>query len=292
MSTLVARARLIYVQPKLKVGSAYSAFDDGNVDPSLLVGISVYQTMLGSTLLLRRIDTDFVNLSTILAHLSLSPPSPLPNACVNVCHPSLPIHGIWAPLGVVRLYARGLPEGTGSIFLSDDLVVRFPTALQDFYQKSTSWRLLNQFGPHFNASLSSPRAGNSLHVPQLDHGKSAKEDVWEASIEAGLVEEPLLTIPPSVNLALAALHPSTSTEVATALPEVPLSPTEQEIFRALCIHPDWEAEEVETTGSEEADAVAKHNPAGEKPLRRSRRVAAAAARSRVASPRTRGPRHS
>ncbi|KAH0830522.1 hypothetical protein J3R83DRAFT_1974 [Lanmaoa asiatica] len=256
-------------------------------------GISVYQTMLGSTLLLRRIDTDFVNLSTILSHLSLSPPSPLPNACVNVSHPSLSIDGIWAPLSVARLYAHGLSKGIESIFLSDDLVMRFPTALQDFYQKSTSGRLLNQFGPQFNASLSSPGVGNALHIPHLDHGKSVKEDVWEGSTETGLVEEPLLAIPPSVNLALAALHPSTSTKEVTALPEMPLSPTEQEIFHALCVHPDWETEEAATSGNGgKADAAPKHSPSKGRPLRRSRRVAdAVAARSRVASPKTNG-RHS
>ena len=262
---------------------------DGNVDTGLFVGISVYQTMLGSTLLLRRIDTDFVNLSTILSHLSLSPPSPFPNACVNVTHPSLSIDGIWAPLGVARSYSHGLPNGIESIFLSDDLVMRFPTALQDFYQKSTSGRLLNQFGPNFNASLCSPGAGHPLDMPQRDPIKSAKEDVWEVSIEAGL-EEPLLVIPPSVNLALAALHPSTSTAEVTASPEIPLSPTEEEIFRALCIHPDWETEEAGTTGSGgKADTIPKHNPPRERPLRRSRRVAE---RCRVAPPRTKGPRHS
>lgn len=238
-------------------------------------------------LLLRRIDTDFVNLSAILSHASLSPPSPLPNACVNVSHPSLSIDGIWAPLSVARSYAHGLPKGLERVFLSDDLVMRFPTALQEFYQKSTSGRSLNQFGPPFNASLPSPGVGNPLHIPQPDHAKSAKEDVWEAPIEAGLVEEPLLAIPPSVNLALAALHPSKSAEEITALPEMPLNPTEQEIFRALCVHPDWETEEAGTTGT-----TFKQNPPKERPLRRSRRVAdAAAARSRIAPPRTKGPRH-
>ena len=248
----------------------------------------MYQTTLGSTLLLRRIDTDFVNLSTILSHLSLPPPSPLPSACVNVPHPSLSIDGVWAPLSIARLYAHGLPKGIESIFLSDDLVMRFPTALQEFYQKSTSGRLLNQFGPYFNASLSSPRAENSLHIPQLelDHGKSAKEDVWEAPMEAGLVEEPLLAIP----LAVAALVKSRSTEEVTISPEMPLSPTEQEMFRALCVHPDWETEEAGATGK--VDTAPKPSAPRERPLRRSRRVAdAVAARSRVASPRTKGPRH-
>ncbi|KAG8217470.1 hypothetical protein J3R82DRAFT_5615 [Butyriboletus roseoflavus] len=253
-------------------------------------GIPVYQTMLGSTLLLRRIDTDFVNLSTILSHLSLSPPSPLPNACVNVSHPSLSIDGIWAPLSIARLYAHGLPNGIESIFLSDDLVMRFPTALQEFYQKSTSGRLLNQFGPHFNASPSPSRSGDPLHISQLGHEKSAKDDVWEAPVEAGLVEEPLLAFPPSINLAVAALSDSKPPKV-TALPEEPLSPTEQEIFRVLCVHPDWEKEEAGAAGK--PDTASKPSPPREKPLRRSRRVAdAVAARSRVAPPRTKGPRHS
>lgn len=264
----------------------------GNIDPGSPVGISVYQTMLGSTLLLRRIDTDFVNLSTILSRLSLSPPSPLPNVCVNVSHPSLSINGIWAPLSVARLYSHGLPQGIESIFLSNDLVMRFPTALQDFYQKSAPGRSLNQFGPNFNASLCSPRAERPLDKPQCDHGESAGEDTWEVSIGAGLEEPSLVTIPPSVNRALAALHPPTSTE-ETASPEIPLSPTEQEIFRALCVHPDWEIEEVGTAGSgESVGSVPKHSPPRERPLRRSRRVAdAVAARSRAALPRTKGPRH-
>lgn len=248
--------------------------------------------MLGSTLLLRRIDTDFVNLSTILSHLLLSPPSPLPSACVEVSHPSLSINGLWVPLGVARMYSHDLPKGIENIFLSDDLVLRFPTALQDFYEKSAPGRSLSQFGPNFNASYLSPRAGQLFDVPQRHHGKSVKEDAWEGPNETGL-EEPMLAIPPSVNLALEALHPPTPTKEVAASPEIPLSPTEQEIFRALCIHPDWETEAEVTDSGAKVDTILNHSPPREKPLRRSRRVAdAAAARSRVAPSRTKGPRHS
>ncbi|KIJ17363.1 hypothetical protein PAXINDRAFT_168057 [Paxillus involutus ATCC 200175] len=254
-------------------------------------GISVYQTMLGSTPLLRRIDTDFVNLSTILFHLSLPTPSPLPHACVTVCHPALSINGVWAPLGVACLYAHGLPEGIKSIFLSDELVMRFPTALQDFHNRSAPGRLLNQFGPHFCASLPSPGPGN-LPVPKFDRTRIEKEAVWEAAADVGPVEESLLTIPPPFNHALAALHPFISPEGGTNTPETPLSPTEQEMFRALCVHPDWEMEqesESMNTGSGlEAELALPRN---ERPLRRSKRVAdAAAARSLAAPPRRRGPR--
>ncbi|KAF9246572.1 hypothetical protein BU15DRAFT_39498 [Melanogaster broomeanus] len=255
-------------------------------------GIPVYQTSLGSTPLLRRIDTDFVNLSTILSHRSLSAPSPLPHACVKVSHPSLSINGVWAPLSVARMYAHGLPEGIESIFLSDELVMRFPTALQDFHQKSAPGRLLNQFGPRFSTSLASPSSGN-LPVSKPDRTRIEQEIIWDAPADTGLVEESLLTIPPPFNLALAALHPVTPTEDITNTPETPLSPTEQEMFRALCVHPDWETEQelemIDIGGGPEVEPTVPRN---DRPLRRSKRVAdAAAARCRAAPPRTRGPRH-
>jgi len=152
--------------------------------------------------------------------------------------------------------------------------------------------LLNHFGPPFNASISSLDAVNPLYVPQLDHAELAREDVWAASVECEHVDEPSLAISPSVDDMLAALHrhPPTSTEEMTALPETPLSPTEQEIFHVLCVHPDWEAEDAKATGDvRNAVVVPKHSPPRERPLRRSRRVAnAVAARSRVTPPRTKG----
>ncbi|KAF9227977.1 hypothetical protein BS17DRAFT_764309 [Gyrodon lividus] len=251
-------------------------------------GISVYQTMLGSTPLLRRIDTDFVNLSSILSHLSLFGPSPLPHACVTVSHSSLSINGIWAPLSVACLYAHGLPEGIKNIFLSHELVMRFPTALQDFHKKSAPGRLLNQFGPHFSASLPSFGFGN-LPVPKPDRTRVDKEAVWDAPADAEAVEESSSTISPSFNLALAALHPFTPMEGVTDMPETPLSPTEQEMFRTLCVHPDWETESMGNGSGLEVELTFSRN---ERPLRRSKRVAdAATARSRAAPPRMRGPRH-
>ncbi|KIJ69462.1 hypothetical protein HYDPIDRAFT_24299 [Hydnomerulius pinastri MD-312] len=267
------------------------------VSATQIEGISVYQTMLGSIPLLRRIDTDFVNLSTILSHLSLPAPSPLSHACITVAHPSPFINGTWAPLSVARLYAKGLPEGIEDVFLSDELVMLFPTALQDFHKKSTPGRMLNQFGPHFSASSSPSGSVSSLSSPKPDVGRVDKETVWEAPVDVGLAEEPLLAIPPSFNLALAALHPFTPTEDVTRSPETPLSPTEQEMFHTLCVHPDWEAEKgsemVDIEGAGETETLAAASiPRDEKPLRRSKRVAhATAARTRAVPPRTRGPRH-
>ncbi|KAH7889748.1 hypothetical protein F5I97DRAFT_1924265 [Phlebopus sp. FC_14] len=255
-------------------------------------GISVYQTTLGSTTLLRRIDTDFVNLTTILSHLSLPVPVPLPQACIVIAHPSPSITGIWAPLTVARVYINELPEGTRDIFLSDELVMRFPTALQDFHKKSTPGRMLNQFGPYFGSSI--PSHSSPQHsTTKTDSAAIEKETAWEPSVDAVSVEEPILPIPPSYDLAFAALRPFESTEHSLA--ETPLSATEQEMFRALCVHPDWEAEKesdiVDIEGEVGTEVSGRNKD--EMPLRRSKRVAdAAAARSRAVPPRTRGPRHS
>ncbi|KAG6337212.1 hypothetical protein ID866_1884 [Astraeus odoratus] len=255
-------------------------------------GISVYQTILDSTPLLRRIDTDFVNLSTMLSHLYLPIPSSLPQSCVSISHRLPSVSGVWAPLNVARTYARGLPEAVKDVFLSDELVMRFPTALQEFHEKSATGRMLNQFGPHFNASTISSSLPSSTASSEFDGTRVDKEPVWDAALDVAL-EEPLAAIPPSFDVALAALRPCIPTEDISNIRETPLSPSEQEMFHTLCVFPDWEAEEIDVvdTGSPTESCSAVLNQE-EKPLRRSRRVADAVARTRAAPPRTRGPRHS
>ncbi|KAL4067574.1 hypothetical protein J3A83DRAFT_4097400 [Scleroderma citrinum] len=251
-------------------------------------GISVYQTVLGSTPLLRRIDTDFVNLSTLLSHLHLPVPSSLSPACVSIVHRLPSVNGVWAPLSVARTFARGLPDGIKDVFLSGELVMRFPSALQDFHKKSTPGRMLNQFGPRFKSSLTSNGSPSSaLSALESDH----TEPVWEAPLDVAL-EEPVVVIPPSFDVALAALRPCIPTEDVSNLRETPLSPSEQELFRTLCVYPDWESEEVEVVDNESLTESCEARSREEKPLRRSRRVANAAARSRAVRLRTRGPRHS
>lgn len=249
-------------------------------------GISVYQTVLGSTALLRRIDTDFVNLSVILSYLSLPVPSPLPLGSISVFHRLSSVSGLWVPLGIARTYAQRLPEVVKDTFLSDELVMRFPSALQDFHKKSTPGRMLYQFGPHFKSST--PTSSTLMVDPE--QSRTDKEVIWEAPLDV-VLEEPLVMIPPSFDMAFAALRPGAPAEDGSHVRESPLSQSEQEMFHTLCVCPDWEDEkEIEVVGAESsAESCGKE----EKPLRRSRRVAdAAAARSCATPPRTRGPRHS
>ncbi|KAI6039025.1 hypothetical protein EDC04DRAFT_2688651 [Pisolithus marmoratus] len=250
-------------------------------------GISVYQTILGSTVLLRRIDTDFVNLSIILSYLSLSVPSPLPLGCVSVFHRLSSISGLWVPLGVARTYAQGLPDVVKDTFLSDELVMRFPNMLQEFHTKSTPGRMLNQFGPHFESSTPNNSLASTL-VLEREQTRTNGEVIWDAPLDV-VLEEPLVTIPPSFDVALAALRPGAPTKDACHVQEMPLSQSEREMFHSLCVCPDWEDEkEIEVVDSQSSTETCK----GEKPLRRSRRVADAAATRSCATLGTRGPRHS
>lgn len=90
--------------------------------------------------------------------------------------------------------------------------------------------------------------------------------------------------------------------------ELPLSPTEAEMFRVLCVYPDWEEkEDCEKDGQCDQDAdierdqdadvdveIVEEEPRSLKDgrsLRRSKRVADAVARTRGVRPRMRGPRH-
>ncbi|TFK55234.1 hypothetical protein OE88DRAFT_1642439 [Heliocybe sulcata] len=262
-------------------------------------GISVYQMTMGTSLLLRRIDTDFVNLSPIATHVGAPLPSTkvIPNAMV-ISRGSPVILGTWVPLASAQDFVREhpLPDGSLDIFLSDVLYERFPKALHDFHKSHPSRRLLNHFGPHFRSTL------------ELRLQTSPKESTWDSSpwevdathewkMEEHLmaVHTPYLMMPPAGPL----LKEDT-------LVETPLSPTEQEMFHTLCAIPEWDnvppAEEVkvvekeqspepsqepEEPESEESEPVEEREstpPRQERPLRRSKRVAnAIAARSRTRS---------
>lgn len=257
-----------------------------NIIATQVEGISVYHTVLDSTPLLRRIDTDFVNLTTLLCHLRLPDPSPLPPACVSVVHRVPAVNGVWAPLSVARAFAKGLPDGIEDVFLSDELVMQFPSALQEFHKRSTPGRMLNQFGPHFRSSSTPNNSSSLTPAPESDDARPDNESVWDVPLDVA-PEEPVMVIPPSFDVALAALRPCVPTEDVSNLRDTPLSPSEQELFHTLCVCPDWESEEVEVVDNESSSEAHSRE---EKPLRRSRRVADA--RSRAMRLRTRGPRHS
>lgn len=179
---------------------------DPPVSATQVEGIPVYQTTLPlyaahtTRTLLRRLDTDFVNLTPLLA--AFSPlPSPcatavpvLPPSAVRFEHPNLAVAGVWVSLDCAREFLRtsiqagaqrtGQPYSQDEtlrtsveVFLSDELVMRFPSALRDFWRTSKPGRMLGQFGVCFeggrimgqgssSSSLVSARTSSVLSPPQ------------------------------------------------------------------------------------------------------------------------------
>ena len=186
--------------------------------------------MLGAFQLLRRIDTDFVNLSPIAAY-SAAPlhPSTIPNATV-VTKGSPEVCGTWVPLAAAQAYVREHISGKAAqgleVFLSETLVERFPPALQDFH-RSAVVRGLNQFGRHFNSTLQAAD--------------------WEVQTEGGassLAAVPYHPYAVSGALASSYMMMGLGDRHADKTVDVPLSATEQELFHELCVIPDWDKENV------------------------------------------------
>ncbi|KAF9002022.1 hypothetical protein BDQ17DRAFT_568954 [Cyathus striatus] len=177
--------------------------------------ISVYQMMLGENVVLRRIDTDFVNLSPILAFSGAPQPvlSAISNATV-ITKGSPVVSGTWVPLAAAQAHVRDHPLTGGllDVFLSDTLYERFPTALQDFHRSNSQGRSLNQFGRHFTSTL------RATHV-----------------VNGGERNSFTVCMPFALSAALGA-------ERHNHEDEPPLSAQEQELFHELCVIPDWDKE--------------------------------------------------
>ena len=180
-------------------------------------GISVYRMVLGASHFLRRIDTDFVNLSCITNYTS-TPLNSVHNPIHNfpcITQGSQTVMGIWVPLSVAQEYVKDHPskDDVFDVFLSDQLHGRFPSALQDFVKSSAHTRTLNQFGPHFASTLEAQRVST----------KQPSQHVMSPASE-GYALSPPLTV--------SAKHPP-------EVDDVPLNEAEQEIFE-LCVVPDWD----------------------------------------------------
>jgi len=194
--------------------------------------------MLGAFQLLRRIDTDFVNLSPIVAYSGSPHPdlSIIANAAI-VTKGSPEVSGTWVPLPAAQVYVKEHLAGDLAldIFLSDALVERFPSALQDFYRSNAPARSLNQFGKPFESTLQAAK----LEV-QTDNGPSVS---WDSRF--GWMHNKSLSsrTSASVPFALTAALAMGGKQVENM--EVPLSATEQEIFQELCVIPDWDRESSE-----------------------------------------------
>ncbi|KAF8633757.1 hypothetical protein AX17_004411 [Amanita inopinata Kibby_2008] len=282
--------------------------------------ISVYQMILGSMIFLRRIDTDFVNLTPIVHYAGAPFPvlSTISNATV-ITKGSPVVSGTWVPLSTAQTYIRDhpVPGGALDMFLSDKLYEQFPQALQEFHLSNTPGRMLNQFGRHFGSTLQATQLAiqsDTVGSPHVHRtlasglpGKHVREDVVQSLPTRTQVVEASTT---TQKLSLSGV------EVADS----PLSATEQEMFHALCIVPEWDREcpameSVSETGCEDEQGDEEQHvsrsggdggndkndmslcvgpPKGtrdgpERPLRRSKRVAdAIAARTRSQTRRRRG----
>ncbi|CAL1704240.1 unnamed protein product [Somion occarium] len=255
-------------------------------------GVSVYQMTLGSFMILRRIDTDFVNISPIYDFLGLPhPPLDTPNA-VTVCQGNSLICGTWVPAPSAREMIGDQP--LVNVFLSDQLNERFPPALRDFYRSNTQGRSLGYFGPPFRSTIEAKRESNSsfkLELPSRDLATP-----WErGGISPWDVEDHLLSVHPPFALAAAARPPPLPSPEDEFVVETPLSPTEEEIFRSLCSAPEWESStsvasmsagdrNAESNDPATIESVSRETVRRDRPLRRSKRVAnAAATRSQTRS---------
>ncbi|KDQ59431.1 hypothetical protein JAAARDRAFT_32991 [Jaapia argillacea MUCL 33604] len=262
------------------------------VSATQVEGISVYQMTLGSALLFRRIDTDFVNLSPIITYLAI-PSHTLTNIlnATVVTSGSPTICGTWVPLATAQTFVRDhpLPDGLLDVFLSDVLHERFPLALQDFHQTAAKGRSLNHFGPHFRSTLELKRQSSSSQATEVP-----SKETWETGASHWDVEDHFLSTHPHFVLDPSMIpRPPMHDEVPV---ETPLSPTEQEMFQALCCMPDESprkerskkserVEEPEVEVTEDGQSTIDDAAISSKPsLRRSKRVAdAVAARTRTRS---------
>ncbi|RPD65963.1 hypothetical protein L226DRAFT_455201 [Lentinus tigrinus ALCF2SS1-7] len=260
---------------------------DPAICATLFEGVPVYQMIVGSSTFLRRIDTDFVNVSSISLHLKTSCPS-APNA-VTITAGSPPVCGTWLPASEARNVAKDEPMF--GAFLSDGLRTLFPKAINALTPPDGRETAFTAFGHQFRSASDARRQSMASH--RLELPPREFETSWE---------DHLSTHPPFI-LATSSIDGHRPTEEIPPVVETPLSPTEEEMFRVLCAASDWEptmpAAEGPVEENAEDAAAASARPATEAPdcaheppLRRSKRVAnAVATRSRTRSSR-RGSRTS
>lgn len=228
---------------------------------------------LGAFQLLRRIDTDFVNLAPILAiaGAALSTNETPSNAMV-VAKGSPEICGTWVPLTAAHEYvqihlAGKCAEGDLDalrVFLSDTLVERFPQALQDFH-RATPARSLNHFGPPFTSTLQAAKweavmdgGSGALQAQVGGSGSGSSSGSTPGSlVTAGSSSSPSSS-PPAVLGGRPFLLGIGDRHVEK---DAPLSATEQQLFHELCVIPDWDRE-----GEGEEDTVDVEMTAAVSPL--------------------------
>lgn len=254
-----------------------------------LEGITVYQMSLGSSIILRRADTNFVNIAAIVKALGLA--YPYTHNAVIVAHGSPAVVGTWVPLVTAQEMFKD--QTALSTFLSDHLRDALPAAFDGILQSSPRQTYsLHHFGPSFQSTIEAKR--RSLTFRLQDPPPQEADVSWEPDVCSLIDPEERLFSPQSI-FALASNLPSPAASPEAAIPaELPLSPTEEEMFRVLCSDWEWETpssgasvmgrtENVDSSGAA-TETKGKESRSRDRPLRRSKRVADAIAnRSRTRS---------
>ena len=231
----------------------------------------MYRAELESSTLLRRVDTDFVNLTLIADHLHIVNP-PVPDAVVITSGSPL-VCGTWVPLNVAQELVKD--EASLQTFLADDLRSLFPSSIDMLCPPKDSATTRPAFGHQFMSASDARHFSMASH--RLELPPREFEEPWDA----------LLTTHPSfLTFPKAAIEGQRSTtEDSPTVPPLPLSATEEEMFHAYFVAPSEGA--VENIGDSAAISCRSSIDAAdnerERPLRRSKRVADVATRSRTRS---------
>ena len=191
---------------------------------------------LGSTSVLRRVDTGFVNVSPLFDFFKVPAPSAstVPGSVV-ISRGSATVCGLWVPLASAQSLFQDHEQL--NVFLSDRLHERFPQALQDFHTSKSREQSFVLFGPNFLSTQEAKRqflGSFRVELPVRAAYQLADED--DREVQSPWEDHWLFVTPP------------TSSTLETApfyLPspedQEPLSPTEEEMFQTLCVVSDWEA---------------------------------------------------
>ncbi|KAJ4001380.1 hypothetical protein F5050DRAFT_1683517 [Lentinula boryana] len=204
-------------------------------------GIAVYQSSLGPHTLLRRIDTDFVNLTPIIKYAQTPQPMTVIPGATSVTKGRQEVQGYWVPLDAMRLYVQDCilsrPSTSSSdplaildIFLSDTLVERFPAALREFVRTTRANSINGLSGKHFGKSF----GGDDTSSSSLSAGTPNPTAMAAAAAKdrVPIHEE---VFPPHLSFGVSmSITPSV---------EVPLSDTEEKIFDEFCVNLEWDNEE-------------------------------------------------
>lgn len=220
---------------------------------------------LGSQTLIRRVDSDFVNLTPLAMHSG----SPLPvmgtvaDSVVCSSGPEI-IQGVWVPLHDAEVYVNDHPVRTGgmqgnpdlALFLSHDLKNSFAPAVAGDVHLTSSHD--GAFGRPFTSMMNGHASTDAAAImSHLQKSPVPSYSPIDASSEA---------------------HPTV---------DLPLSSKEEEMFQELCVNLDWEPgvdtetpstpvapkEQIVSRSSSPEEESSSRRKIAEQPLRRSKRVA-------------------